>query len=199
MPREVSVTGSYGDAGLSMGMASVGRGFISLGIAAHRVAAMMGVHNAAMNQAISMLLTLGSVVRAAYYAKRMLAMASMEVVAGEVAEEGANTTLAASNLGLAASFQTLFAAMGPVGWAMIGIAAVAGIAGGYALAGGFGHGAAGGPIGPMTTGMPSGGAYHEPSVQVNVNVDKLTTKQDVQDTFQQAGTILYREMRKYRS
>jgi hypothetical protein len=115
-----------------------------------------------------------------------------------VATAGYTATAAgatAANFSLAASFVALNAALGPVGWALIGIGVLlAGVAG-YAAAGGFGGGAgaAGGGMAAVGT-----GPYQEPYVNINIREANFSTKRDAQDTVKDIGTILYQEIRRYR-
>lgn len=119
-------------------------------------------------------------------------------VAVKGAQVGANTALAASNLTLAGSFTALLAAMGPVGWALMGLAAVGLVAGGYALAGGFGKGAAG-PTGTKGVGLGAGGIYKEPGVNITVHVGEMSTKKHVKEVVEDMGSLWYDEMRKRRT
>lgn len=101
----------------------------------------------------------------------------------------------AANYGLAASFAAVNAAMGPLGWALIGLGLLGAGVAGYALAGGFGGGAAGRPA---VAGVGQG-PFREPLTQtIIVNVDKIATKQEVKELVDEMATLWYQEMRRYR-
>lgn len=106
---------------------------------------------------------------------------------------GVATAATWSWTGALIALRAAFLALGPVGWAMIGLGLLgAGIAG-YALGGGFA---------PRTAaaGMPAVGVgpYQEPRISINIRDANFSTKRDAQDTVKDIGTMLYQEIRRYR-
>ena len=142
--------------------------FSILGDTISLVAKDLGIHSAALNDVTMGLKVMGDMVRSVnalhiIYEEALTIINALQDdnTAGEVANAAAKTTTIAAteaetdaNLGLAASFEAIDVAMGPIGW--IGLAAGIGVAaglGGYALAGGFGGGAA--PAAPVTPAAPA--------------------------------------------
>ena len=184
---------------------SVGRSIAVLGSTLGILTRDFGIHNAALTGVIRGIQELGAAVRAVGAVQRLLAIATQFLVitetqegteaafvtamrGGQVAAAG---TLTAANYGLAASFEAVNAAMGPVGWALLGLGLLGAGAIGFSLAGGFGGGGAAAPAGPMpgTEGM---------NIQVNMPNVNMSTKRDITETVNDMGTLIYQHMRRFR-
>lgn len=220
MVREVKVGLGAQDRGAMTMLRGVGYAFLMLGHNIAFAGRQMGEQGRAMEMIGHGLAYIGhaiQLVRVAYILKaaaiRLCSTAQVEetTVTGAAAgaqlahataagsAAGANMTLAGSaqvaataNLGLAASFKAVMLAMGPWGWALMGISALlAGIAG-YALAGGFAPRQA-------AAGVPGvgRGPFQEPMVKIEVNVAELRTKRDVAEVVEDMGSLWYEQYRKY--
>lgn len=164
----------------------------------------LGIHNAALNAVIKGIDVLGAGVRALGAVQRLLAFATQLTTAAETenaAATAATTTgtaaytgtaaaATAANYGLAASFTAVNAAIGPLGWVLIGLGLLAAGLAGFALGGGFGGG---GGVGAAVGGGPSMEA-----VTINMYDTKMSTKRDVVETMQDMGTLWYENTRRYR-
>jgi len=205
VPEEVVVTIEADDRA-TPALTSVGRSIVLLGANLAYVTRELGIQNPVLDRVINGILLIGHVVRAAAAAKTLLGMATHFLTASEVSNVGA--TFASSvqwqaysvmageatvaNYGLATSFAALNAAMGPIGWALLAIGLGAAAIGGYALAGGFSpHGGGGMPA-------VGGGPYAEPMVNIQVNVEKLATREDIEETVHSMATSWYRQTRRYK-
>ena len=206
VPEEVVVTIEAQD-NATPTISGVGRSIVLLGANLAYVTRELGIQNPALDRVLSGILLIGHVARAAAAAKTLLGIATHFLTAAEVGNATATFassvqwaaysamagTATAANYGLASSFIALNAAMGPIGWALLAIGIGAAALGGYAMAGGFSPGGGGG-------GMPAvgGGPYSEPMVNIQVYVDKLATRQDVEDTVHEMATSWYRQTRRYK-
>ena len=106
---------------------------------------------------------------------------------------GAATLATWSWTGALIALRAALLALGPVGWAMIGLGVLGAGVAGYALGGGFGGGA-GGAGGMAAVG---GGPYQEPIVNINIRDANFSTKQDAEASVRNIGTLWYQEMRRY--
>lgn len=205
-PEEVTVVVDAEDRA-SPTLLGVGRNIVMLGTNLAMITKELGIQNPALNAFINGIELVGHVVRLAYEVEYLYS-AALKIVnmlteenvgataaatATDLAQVGANTTLTASNYGLAASFAAVNAALGPVGWAMLGLGIAGAAIGGYALGGGFGGGGGGG-------GMPApvGGGAWAPTVQINIANANMNTKRDISETVTELGTHFYAQMRTYR-
>jgi len=107
---------------------------------------------------------------------------------------GVATATTWSWTGALVALRAALLAIGPVGWAMIGLGALGAGVAGYALGGGFGGGA-GGAGGMAAVGQ---GPYQEPIVNINIRDANFSTKQDAEASVRNIGTLWYQEMRRYR-
>lgn len=187
-------------------LTGVGRSLVLLGSNIAYVTRELGIQNPALNQIINAILLLGHIVRAAAAAQRLLAAANAILTGTQVSSAAATGAQAAAttgytaaaagatatNYGLAASFAAVNAALGPVGWALIGLGLLGAGVAGYALAGGFAPRPA--------AGMPAlgGGTYQEPLVSINIQNANFRTKQEALESVQNMGTLWYQQMRRYR-
>ena len=161
----------------------------------------LGIHNAAFNEAVKVIQLTGYAVRSlramqVLYAEALAIVNALQGAntAGEAANTASKLTSAAatdvetaSTLGLAAAFDALWAAMGPLGWAMLAGGLIAGGAVGFGLAGGFGGGAAA-PV--------AAGAVGETTNIYMGNVN-MQTRQDAEATATNLATI-YQHRRRTR-
>lgn len=187
-------------------LTGVGRSLVLLGSNIAYVTRELGIQNPVLDGIIRGILLVGHVVRAAAAAQRLLAAANAFLTGTQVAGTAASSAQAvattgytaaaagatAANYGLAASFAAVNAALGPVGWALIGLGLLAAGIAGYAMAGGFGGGGGGGM---QAVGQ---GPYQEPLVNININSANFDTKRDAEETVRSIGTLWYQEMRRYR-
>ena len=187
-------------------LTGVGRSLVLLGSNIAYVTRELGIQNPALTQIINAILLLGHIVRAAAAAQRLLAaaqailtgtqVAGTAATAGQAAATGAYTGAAATatavNYGLAASFRAVMAAMGPVGWLLLGLGLLGAGVAGYALGGGFAPRPA--------AGMPAlgEGPFQEPKVNINIQNANFRTKQEALESVQNMGTLWYEQMRRYR-
>ena len=188
-------------------LVGIGRAFILLGANIGYVTRELGIQNPALNQLIGAFQLVGHAIRIVTSLKTIYAAITRLVATSEVqqaaatagvtattgAYTGAATAATAANLGLAASFRVLWASIGPIGWLMLAIGLIGGAAAGYAFAGGFGGG---GGRGIPALGQ---GPYQEPMVNITVNVDKLSVKEDVRNTVDEMATLWHRQVRRYRA
>jgi len=185
-------------------LVGIGRAFILLGANIGYVTRELGIQNPALNQLIGAFQLIGHAIRIVTSLKTIYAAITRLVAVSETqqaaatagvtavtgAYTGAATTATMANLGLAASFRALWAAMGPIGWLMLAIGIIGGAAAGYALAGGFA---------PRTPGIPAlgQGPYQEPMVQINIANANMSTKRDIEETVSDMATLWYQQTRKY--
>jgi len=205
VPEEVVITLEADDRATPK-LSGVGRSLVLLGSNIAFVTRELGIQNPALDQIVRLILLVGHVARAAAAAKAVLAAVTQFLTGVEVRHAAVTTSAAAAtgaytgtaaaataaNYGLAASFVALNAAIGPIGWVLLGLGMLGAGLAGYALGGGFG----GGGGGIHTLGQ---GPYQEPMVNINVNVDKLSTKQDIQDTVDEMATLWHHQTRRYKS
>lgn len=184
VPEEVVVTIEADDRATPK-LSTVGRNLVLLGANIAYVTRELGIQNPVIDQTVKMILIMGHIARAAAAAKTLLAAAT-------TAYTGTAAAATAANYGLAASFRALWASMGPLGLVLLGIGLLAGGIAGYALAGGFSPKAGGGVA------AVGGGPYQEPMVQINVNVDKMSTKRDVEETVKDMATLWHQQTRRYK-
>ena len=184
-------------------LTSVGRSISVLGSTLGIVTRDLGIHNAALDSVIRGIQVLGAVVRAAGAVQRLLAMATQFLTAtetenaaatvatttGTAAYTGTAAAATAANYGLAASFAAVNAAIGPLGWVLIGLGLLAAGLAGFAAGGGFAGGGMGAAVG--------GGPAME-TVNINMYDTKMSTKRDVRETMQDMGTLWYEQTRRYR-
>ena len=185
-------------------LSTIGRSFVLLGSNIALVTKALGIQSPILDKLIQGILLIGHVARAAAAAKTILAAITSYLTAaqgGEAASAGASAAATtgyaaaaagatAANYGLAASFAAVNAALGPIGWALIGLGLLAAGVAGYALGGGFGGGGGMQAIGQ--------GPYQEPMVQINIANANMNTKRDVEATVTDMATQWYQQMRKYR-
>ena len=164
-------------------LASVGRSFVLLGSNIAYVTRELGIQSPFIDAVVRGILLIGHVARLASAAKFLLAAATGTYT-------GAAATATAANYGLAASFRALWAAMGPLGWVLLGIGLLGAGLAGYALGGGFGRG--GGAIPALGQ-----GPYQEPMVQINIANANMNTKRDIEETVRDMTTLWYQQTRKY--
>ena len=205
VPEEVVVTIEAQD-NATPTISGVGRSIVLLGANLAYVTRELGIQNPALDRVINGILLIGHIARAAAAAKTLLGVATHFLTAAEVGNASATFassvqwgaysamagTATAANYGLATSFAALNAAMGPIGWALLAIGIGAAAIGGYAMAGGFGSKGGGGMQ------AVGGGPYSEPMVNIQVNVEKLATREDIEETVHSMATSWYRQTRRYK-
>jgi len=203
VPEEVVITLEADDRA-TPSLSSVGRSLVLLGSNIAFVTRELGIQSPVVDRLIHGILLLGHVARAVTAAKQVLAVVTTYLAAAETKHAAATAGAAAANMGytgtaaaataanygLAASFAAVNAAMGPVGWALLGLGLLAAGVAGYALGGGFGQGG----------GIPAvgQGPYQEPMVQINIANANMNTKRDIEETVNDMATQWYQQMRKYR-
>jgi len=205
VPEEVVITVEADDRATPK-LSGVGRSLVLLGSNIAFVTRELGIQSPVVDKIVQGILLLGHVARAVTAAKQVLAVVTTYLAAAETTHAAATAGSAAANMGytgtaaaataanygLAASFAAVNAAMGPVGWALLGLGLLAAGVAGYALGGGFGRGGGGG--------IPAvgQGPYQEPMVQINIANANMNTKRDVEETVNDMATQWYQQMRKYR-
>jgi hypothetical protein len=187
-------------------LSTIGRSFVLLGSNIALVTKALGIQSPILDKLVQGILLIGHVARAAAAAKTILAAITNYLTASQTAEAASTGASAAAttgyaaaaagataaNYGLAASFAAVNAALGPIGWALIGLGLLAAGVAGYAMAGGFG-GRGGGGIQAVGE-----GPYQELMVQINIANANMNTKRDVEETVTDMATQWYQQMRKYR-
>lgn len=202
----------------------------SLGVTISRTARIFGVQNEAVEKVADSLLALGSIVRTVVYAKEIMAAASALVSSAQVVQTATTaatqaalagygataTAVTAVNYGLAASFRAVFAAMGPIGWILLGLSAAAGGLAGFALAGGFQPQQPSRPIAigseqltreierrAQAQAVESAAVRQQEARQVNIeqrfniNVEQLSTDMDIERMVRRTGELWAKEVKKY--
>lgn len=202
-PEEVTVVVDAEDRA-SPTLLGVGRNIVMLGTNLSMITKELGIQNPALNAFINGIELVGHVVRLAYEVEYLYsaalkivnmlteenAAATAAATGTQIAQVGATNALTASNYGLAASFAAVNAALGPWGWAMLGLGLVGAAVGGYALGGGFAPGPSPGP---------TGGGNWVPDVQINIGTANMSSRSEGEALLTTLGTHIHQQVRTYRS
>jgi hypothetical protein len=202
-PEEVTVVVDAEDRA-SPSLLGVGRNIVMLGTNLAMITRELGIQNPALNAMINAIQLVGHVVRLAYQIQYLYGAglkivnmlteentaATIAATGAQIGQVGATNALTASNYGLAASFAAVNAALGPWGWAMLGLGIVGAAVGGYALGGGFAPAAMPGPV---------GGGNWVPDVQINIGTANMTSRGEGEAFLQTVGVHLHQQVRTYRS
>ena len=173
--------------------------FSVLGATVNMITKDLGIHNAAVDTAVKALQVTGDMIRSVNAIRIIYneALVITNALQGEnTADEVANAASkvgsiaateaeTAANYGLAASFEAINAAMGPIGWIALAGGLIAGAAIGYGAAGGFGGGAA--------AAGPTGAAGETTNIYMG-NVS-MQTRQDAEATATSLATIYHHKRR----
>jgi hypothetical protein len=202
-PEEVTVVVDAEDRA-SPTLLGVGRNIVMLGTNLAMISKELGISNPALNAFINAIELVGHVVRLAYEVQYLYsaalkivnmlteenAAATAAATGTQLAQVGATNALTASNYGLAASFAAVNAALGPWGWAMLGLGIAGAAIGGYALGGGFA---------PPAAAAPVGGGNWLPDVQINIGTANMSSRGEGEAFLQTVGVHLHQQVRTYRS